>query len=121
MELLEIEVFPLQPSQFASAEPGWHVEKQHGPFPDTKTCQKQLHLLDFENVMCAFSFCGDAEARLVSRARCARRVRGRRVLALACEPRLIIQLSCGCQILVLRTGLRPKSNRRWMSTRRGCQ
>ncbi len=49
-----------------------------------------------------------AEARPVSRPHCARRVRGRRALTPASEPRLTIQLSGGCQILVLRTGLRPQ-------------
>jgi hypothetical protein len=44
----------------------------------------------------------------VSGPHCARRVRGRRALTPASEPRLIIQLSGGCQILVLRTGLRPQ-------------
>jgi len=43
----------------------------------------------------------------VSRPRFARRLRGRRALTLAFAPRLIIQLSGGCQILVLRTELRP--------------
>src|SRR5208282_559943 len=39
-----------------------------------------------------------AEARPASRPRFARRVRGRRALTLAFAPRLIIQLSGGCQI-----------------------
>ena len=39
-----------------------------------------------------------AEARPVSRPRFARRVRGRRALTLVFAPRLIIQLSGGCQI-----------------------
>jgi hypothetical protein len=45
----------------------------------------------------------------VSRPRFARRVRGRRALTLAFAPRLIIQLSGGCQILLPRTGLRAES------------
>jgi len=35
----------------------------------------------------------------MSRPRFARRIRGRRALTLAFEPRLVIQLSGGCQIL----------------------
>src|ERR1700722_7539260 len=67
MELLEIEVLPLQPSQFASSESGWHVEKQHGLLPDTKSRKKQLHLLDFENVRCMFSFCGNSHSLTLCR------------------------------------------------------
>jgi len=40
----------------------------------------------------------------VSRPRFARRVRGRRALTLAFAPRLIIQLSGGCQILTSTNG-----------------
>ena len=60
MEVLEIEVPPHQPGQFASPQPGWHVEKNHRPFPNSKRSEKQLHLQDFEDVGRTFSLGRDA-------------------------------------------------------------
>ncbi len=55
MQVLEIEVLPLQARQFAPPQPRWHIQKDHSPLSNSKRPKKQVHFFDFENVWCPFT------------------------------------------------------------------
>src|ERR1700678_196148 len=53
MEFTEIEVPSTSIQRVRPAKPRWHVKTDHGPFPNPKSRDKRLHLVDFGNVRCS--------------------------------------------------------------------
>ena len=50
LQLLKIDVLPLETGQFSAPQPGRHVQKQQDTLPQLQFGDDSLHLGDFENV-----------------------------------------------------------------------